>query len=79
LPGQIKKIFVTELSVPERKAMSIRDILGLRDSRYLWLGQIVSNFGDALTHLTLILWINRITGGSTAAIALLLVALAWAL
>ncbi len=70
---------MTELSVPERKAMSIRDILGLRDFRYLWLGQIVSNFGDALTHLTLILLINRITGGSTAAIALLLVALAWAL
>ncbi len=56
--------------------MSIRDILGLRDFRYLWLGQIVSNFGDALTHLTLILLINRITGGSTAAIAFLLIALA---
>jgi MFS family permease len=56
--------------------MSIGDILGLRDFRYLWLGQIVSNFGDALTHLTLILLINRITGGSTAAIAFLLIALA---
>ena len=67
---------MTEAAFPEGKAMSIRDILGLRNFRYLWLGQIVSNFGDALTHLTLILLINRNTGGSTAAIALLLVALA---
>jgi len=28
-----------------------RDLLRLRDFRFLWLGQIVSNFGDALTHL----------------------------
>ena len=67
---------MTEASLGEKKALSIRDVLGFRDFRYLWLGQIVSNFGDALTHLTLILLINRITGGSTSAIALLLVALA---
>lgn len=53
-----------------------RDLLRLRDFRYLWLGQIVSNFGDALTHLTLVLYINRFTGGNTQAIAWLLIALA---
>jgi len=53
-----------------------RDLLGLRDFRYLWLGQIVSNFGDALTHLTLVLYINRLTRGDTQAIAWLLIALA---
>ncbi len=53
-----------------------RDLLRLRDFRHLWLGQIVSNFGDALTHLTLILYINRLTGGDTQAIAWLLIALA---
>lgn len=53
-----------------------RDLLRLRDFRYLWLGQIVSNFGDALTYLTLVLYINRLTGGDTQAIAWLLIALA---
>lgn len=53
-----------------------RDLLRLRDFRYLWLGQIVSNFGDALTHLTLVLYINRLTDGNTQAIAWLLIALA---
>jgi len=53
-----------------------RDLLRLRDFRYLWLGQIVSNFGDALTHLTLVLYINRLTSGDTQAIAWLLIALA---
>jgi len=67
---------MTELGHQESKALTIRNILGIRDFRYLWLGQIVSNFGDALTHLTLVLLINRITGGSTAAIAYLLIALA---
>jgi DHA3 family macrolide efflux protein-like MFS transporter len=53
-----------------------RDLLRLRDFRFLWLGQIVSNFGDALTYLTLVLYINRLTGGDTQAIAWLLMALA---
>ncbi|MFQ5400511.1 MAG: MFS transporter [Anaerolineae bacterium] len=55
--------------------VSARDLLKILDFRRLWLGQIVSQFGDALTHLTLILFLNRITGGSTQAIAVLLIAL----
>jgi MFS family permease len=56
--------------------MTIRQILSLSNFRFLWLGQIISNFGDSLTYLTLVLLINRITDGDTAAIAYLLIALA---
>jgi MFS family permease len=56
--------------------VTARDLLKIRDFRLLWLGQIISNFGDALTHLTLVLYINRITSGDAQAIAWLLIALA---
>ncbi len=55
---------------------TVRDLLRIANFRKLWLGQIVSNFGDALTHLTLVLVINQITDGSTTSIAGLLIALA---
>ena len=58
-----------------KTAVRARDLLRLRDFRLLWLGQVVSNFGDSLTHLTLVLYINRLTGGDTQAIAWLLIAL----
>ena len=48
----------------------IRDILAIRDFRLLWLGQIVSNFGDSLTGLAILLLINHLTNGSATAIAL---------
>ncbi|MFZ0545777.1 MAG: MFS transporter [Candidatus Promineifilaceae bacterium] len=57
-------------------SMNIRQLLGLADFRFLWIGQIISNFGDSVTALTLILLINRATGGDTAAIAYLLIAMA---
>lgn len=57
-------------------AISARDLLKIRNFRLLWGGQIVSNFGDAITHLTLVLYINRLTDGDTQAIAWLLIALA---
>ena len=63
-------------SQEEKSEITARDLLQIRDFRLLWLGQIVSNFGDALTHLTLVLYINRITGGDAQAIAWLLIALA---
>jgi MFS family permease len=58
------------------QSMTIRQILALADFRFLWLGQTVSNFGDSLTHLTLVLLINRWTDGDTKAIAYLLISLA---
>jgi MFS family permease len=60
----------------DQSTVTTRDLLKIRDFRLLWLGQIVSNFGDALTHLTLVLYINRVTGGDAQAIAWLLIALA---
>lgn len=53
----------------------LRELLRIRDFRYLWSAQVVSDFGDNLTAITLIILIQRLTG-STVAIAGLLVAIA---
>lgn len=45
-----------------------QNVLANRDFRLLWLAQIVSSFGDALTNLTLLILVNHLTG-SVAAIA----------
>src|SRR5437879_6013315 len=50
-------------------------VLQYRDFRLLWLAQSISTFGDALTTLTLVLLINRLTG-STADIAILTILIA---
>ena len=60
----------------EKQGMTVREILRVVNYRWLWLGQIVSDFGDSLTHLALVLLINRVTDGDTTAIAYLLIALA---
>ena len=52
-----------------------RDLLRLPDYRRLWLGQTVSDFGDSLTNLALLMLVNRLTG-STAAMATMAIALA---
>ena len=53
----------------------LRDLLKIRDFRFLWSAQVISDFGDNLTAITLIILIQRLTG-STVAIAGLLVAMA---
>jgi len=58
----------------ENQKIGIKDVLGIRDFRLLWLGQIVSNFGDSLTGLAILLLINKLTGGSASAIALAAIA-----
>ena len=55
--------------------LSARDVLRIRDFRRLWLGQLVSEAGDGLTNLTLLLLVNHLTG-STAAIAAMAIVLA---
>ena len=57
-------------------ALSPGDLLRIPNFRTLFLGQIISDFGDAITQLTVLLYINRVTGGDTQALALLLIALA---
>ncbi len=46
----------------------LRDLLRNPNYRWLWLGQVISNFGDSLTSLALLILVNRLTG-STAALA----------
>lgn len=53
----------------------LKELLRIRDFRYLWLAQIFSDFGDNLTFLTLLILIQRLTG-STVALAGLMVAIA---
>ena len=62
------------MSQHAKEALSMRDVLSIRNFRFLWFGQMVSDFGDALTQLTLVLFVNRVTDGDTAAIAYLLIA-----
>lgn len=52
----------------------LRELLKIRDFRYLWTAQVVSDFGDNLTTLTLMILIQRITG-STVALAGLLISM----
>lgn len=67
---------MSQPQLDNNQQISARALLSIPDFRFLWAGQAVSNFGDAITHLTLVLYINHITGGSTQAIAWLLIALA---
>lgn len=53
----------------------LRRLLGIRDFRYLWSAQILSDFGDSLTAITLLILIQRLTG-STVALAGLMVSMA---
>jgi MFS family permease len=55
--------------------LGIRAVLGIREFRLLWLGQLVSEAGDGLTNLTLLLLVNALTG-STAALAGMAIVLA---
>jgi len=46
----------------------MRELFRIRDFRLLWAGQAVSNLGDGITNLALLLTAQRLTG-STAAVA----------
>lgn len=56
------------------KPAGLKDLLKNSNFRFLWLGQIVSDFGDSLTMLTLIILVNQLTG-SAAAIATMFIVL----
>jgi MFS family permease len=60
---------------PAPAPLGIRDVLRLRNYRLLWLGQLISEAGDGLTNLTLLLLVNALTG-STAALAAMAIVLA---
>ncbi len=60
---------------PAEKAFGLKDLLKIQDYRFLWLGQIVSDLGDSMTNLALLLLVNHLTG-STAALATMAIMLA---
>jgi MFS family permease len=55
--------------------LSLRQLLGFPAFRRLWLAQCISDFGDSMTMLGLLLLINALTG-SAAAVATLLIVMA---
>ncbi len=55
--------------------IGIRGLLRIREFRLLWGGQLISEAGDGLTNLTLLLLVNALTG-STAALAGMAIVLA---
>ena len=64
---------MTDQALPA--ALGARDVLRIPAYRRLWLGQLVSEAGDGLTNLALLLLVNHLTG-STAAIAAMAICLA---
>lgn len=62
----------TERSAPEPGA---RTLLRNRSFRLIWLGQAISDFGDSLTSLALLILVNNLSG-STAALATVAIVLA---
>ncbi|MFK7800401.1 MAG: MFS transporter [Anaerolineae bacterium] len=66
---------MTQITGDSTTPLTIKEVLKIKNYRWLWLGQIVSNFGDSLTHFALILLVNSLTDGSTGAIAGLLIAI----
>ena len=55
--------------------LTVRDVLRIRDFRLVWIAQSISDLGDGLTNLALLLLVNALTG-STAALALMAIVLA---
>ena len=57
------------------RPFGVRDLLRLPAYRTIWLAQLVSDVGDSLTNIALLLLVNALTG-STTAIAAMAIALA---
>lgn len=57
-----------------RSQFDLRRLIGIRNYRLVWTGQVISDFGDSMTRLALLLLINRMTG-SISAIATLTIVL----
>jgi MFS family permease len=64
-----------DATTADARPLGVRDVLRVRNFRLLWLGQLISESGDGLTNLTLLLLVNALTG-STAALAGMAIVLA---
>jgi MFS family permease len=63
------------MSVAAQPTSPIRAVLANRNFRFLWIGQTISQIGDGLTNLALLIVINQLTG-SSAALAVMMVVIA---
>lgn len=63
------------MTKPTEPDWKLGKLLGQPNFRNLWLAQVISDFGDGLTNLTLLIMINQLTG-STAALATMAIVLA---
>jgi MFS family permease len=63
------------MTTPTETPMGAKAILAIPNFRNLWLGQTISQVGDGLTNLAVLIMINNLTG-STAAVATMAIALA---
>jgi DHA3 family macrolide efflux protein-like MFS transporter len=59
----------------DKPRTSAKDVLGLRDFRLLWFGQVISSIGDGLTVFALMILVQKLTG-STAAVATMAIVIA---
>ena len=62
------------MEITKGKRASIADVLRNRNFLALWLGQVISQVGDSLTFLALLITVNRLTG-STVAMGVMMVSL----
>ncbi|MFI5227255.1 MAG: MFS transporter [Candidatus Limnocylindrales bacterium] len=74
-PEQSAETVQTSTDRPSPAPTGVRDVLRIPDFRRLWAAQAISDIGDGLTNLTLLLVVIRLTG-STAALAAMAIALA---
>lgn len=58
----------------QEKGGGIKTLLQNRNFRFLWIAQVVSDFGDSLTNIALLFLINSLTG-SAAAVATMFIVL----
>ena len=51
-------------TTPAAPPLGTRALLGIREFRLLWLAQVISDFGDSLTNLALLIFVNQVTGST---------------
>ena len=66
---------MSENTIQSGDKPGLKDLLKIRDFKYLWSGQVVSSLGDSMTNMALMLLVNELTG-STTALATMLILLA---
>ena len=65
---------MTETTTPTPEAKpGLKDLLKIRDFRYLWSGQVISSLGDSMTSMALMLLVNELTGSTTAMATMLII------